>query len=127
MTAIQIGDVVNMKSIKAEFRDERSQVSMSFSAGRGNEFVLLLLGRQSITGTPVDPAKVLESLGWIGCIEPSDVKILIETHTKEIARLEKIMKRDGVEYDSHVSHLKTKIEKLAQFASDIDAYRKTVV
>jgi hypothetical protein len=122
----QTGDVVNMKSFRAEEKTANGNLSMSFSAGRGNEFVFLLLGKE-VGSEKLKPEIALMTLGWFPGLDSDDARALIKAHKREIAKHNKAnsLVRPKITYDSRVENLEWKIKKLEEFAGIFDMYMRT--
>jgi hypothetical protein len=120
---VKTGDVVNMKSFKAEEKTRNGNLSMSFSAGRGNEFVFLLLGKE-VGSEKLKPEVELMALGWFPGLDSDDARALIKAHKREIAKHNKAnsLVRPKITYDSRVGNLEQKIKKLEEFADIFDMY-----
>jgi hypothetical protein len=123
MLTIEIGDVVNTKSIRAEMKRDNGTLSASFSAGRSNEFVVLFLGKET-PGHKVDPEFALHQMGWFAGLDSDDAKALIKIHEKEIKQIEKANAAQDpkITYDSRIETLKIKVAKLARYVHVFDTY-----
>lgn len=62
--AITFGDVLPLRHMRVVIQDGGGW--MDFKAGKGECFVVMLLGKESVAadGQKLDPVKVLNDLGW---------------------------------------------------------------
>lgn len=63
---MNIGDVVTVKTFKAEFSNDIAHGNLTYKAEKGKVFVLLLLGQEDISldGEKLNCEEALNSIGW---------------------------------------------------------------
>ena len=68
---ISIGDVLPIRTLRVVIQD--GQGWMDFKSAKGECFVVMLLGKESVAagGPKLDPVEVLNALGWEAVTPPS--------------------------------------------------------